>query len=133
MAQTKKRRSRKHRGTQGGSINRRPRGRPRNRDEAKNRAKSRSKPQERGHRLDKPPTWGGALLRGSLAAALFFVLMLVAFGRPPGEASGLALFLVLVYTPFGYYFDLFLYRRRQRQKQAEREQRKAEKAEKAEQ
>ena len=94
------------------------------------RAKSRSKPQQRGHRLDKPPTWSGALLRGSLAAALFFVLMLVAFGRPPGEASGLALFLVLVYTPFGYYFDLFLYRRRQRQQLAEREQRKAEKAEK---
>ena len=37
-------------------------------------------------------------------------------------ALALALFMLAFYVPFGYYFDLFFYRRRQRQKQKAREQ-----------
>ena len=71
MAQTKKRRNRKHRGTQGGTINRRPKRRPQNRAEARSRAKSRSRT-DPVHRLDQPPTWRNAWARGAFAAGVFF-------------------------------------------------------------
>ncbi len=61
------------------------------------------------------------MARGGLAAGVFFLLMLVGFGRTPAQSAGLALFMFAVYVPFGYYFDLFLYRRRQRKKQQERQ------------
>ncbi|HZA90530.1 MAG TPA: hypothetical protein VE401_09880 [Solirubrobacterales bacterium] len=119
MAQTKKRRRKKHRGTQAGSIDNRARGRPRTRQEARSRARSRSQTTQR---QDRPPTWRSALNRGLLAAGLFFLLMLLAFGRPVVQALALAVFTLVFYVPFGYYFDVFFYRRRQRQKQREREQ-----------
>jgi len=79
MAQAKKKRSRKHRGTQGGRIdaNRRS-GRPRSREEAKARARTRRKP---APRTDRPPTWGSAIVRASIAAAIFVVLLILVFGR----------------------------------------------------
>jgi hypothetical protein len=125
MAQTKKRRQRKHRGTQGGSVDRgRPRGRPQNRQEARARARSggRAKTDQRQQRQDRVPTWRSAIQRGLLAAGVFFLLILIGFGRPPLVALALALFMLAFYVPFGYYFDLFFYRRRQRQKQKAREQ-----------
>jgi hypothetical protein len=125
MAQTRKRRRRKHRGTQGGSIDRRgPRGRPQSRQEARARARSggRTKTSQRQQRQDRVPTWRSAIQRGLLAAGVFFLLILLGFGRPPLAALALALFMLAVYIPFGYYFDLFFYRRRQRQKQNAREQ-----------
>jgi hypothetical protein len=125
MAQTRKRRRRKHRGTQGGSIDRgRPRGRPQNRQEARARARSggRAKTNQPQRRQDRVPTWRSAIQRGLLAAGVFFLLMLIGFGRPPLVALALALFMLAFYVPFGYYFDLFFYRRRQRQKQKAREQ-----------
>ena len=67
------------------------------------------------------PTWRSAIQRGLLAAGVFFLLMLIGFGRPPLVALALALFMLAFYVPFGYYFDLFFYRRRQRQKQKARE------------
>ena len=125
MAPTRKRRRRKHRGTQGGSVDRgRPRGRPQNRQEARARARSggRAKSNQRQQRQDRVPTWRSAIQRGLLAAGVFFLLMLIGFGRPPLVALALALFMLAFYVPFGYYFDLFFYRRRQRQKQKAREQ-----------
>jgi hypothetical protein len=125
MAQTKKRRRRKHRGTQGGSVDRgRPRGRPQNRQEARARARSggRAKTNQGRQRQDRVPTWRSAIQRGLLAAGVFFLLMLIGFGRPPLVAFAFALFMLTFYVPFGYYFDLFFYRRRQRQKQKAREQ-----------
>jgi len=118
MAQTKKRRRRKHRGTQTGRIDNRSRGRPRNRAEARSRAQSKSKPSDR---QDRPPTWRSALNRGLLAAGVFLLLLLFAFKRPVLEAVGIAAFMLVFYVPFGYYFDQFFYRRRQRQKQQARE------------
>ena len=125
MAQTRKRRRRKHRGTQGGSIDRgRPRGRPQNRQEARARARSggRAKTNQPQRRQDRVPTWRSAIQRGLLAAGVFFLLMLIPFEKPPLVALALALFMLAFYVPFGYYFDLFFYRRRQRQKQKAREQ-----------
>jgi hypothetical protein len=127
MAQTKKRRNRKHRGTQGGSISRRPKGRPKTRAEARSRARSRPQSGQAPHRADTAPTWRGAWTRGAIAAGVFFLLMLIGFGRTPLQSASLGLFMLAIYVPLGYFFDLFMHRRRQRQKQREREQKAEEK------
>jgi hypothetical protein len=112
MAQTKKKRRRKHRGTQGGRVdpNRRP-ARPRTRAEAKARARSGTK---RAPKVDRPPTWRGSAVRGVAAAAIFTVLLLVIFKRPPGAALALGAFMLVFYIPAGYYIDSFMWRRRER-------------------
>ena len=115
MAQTKKRRRRKHRGTQTGRVDTRARGRPRSRAEARSRARSRS-PKKR---QDRRPTWGSAFNRGLLAAGVFFVLMMLVFRESVVRSLALAAFMLAFYVPFGYYFDVFFYRRRQRQRARE--------------
>ncbi len=114
MAQTKKKRRRKHRGTQGGSIDTRRRAaRPRTREEAKARARARTgrKP---APRVDRPPTWRGSAIRGAVAAAIFVVLLLAIFRRPIGMALGLGAFMLLFYIPAGYFIDTMMWRRRER-------------------
>jgi hypothetical protein len=119
MAQTRKRRRRKHRGTQAGSVDRRrSQARPRSRSEARAKAKS-----QYSQKRDQPPTWRSAINRGLVAAAIFFALIAFAFGRPVGGALLLSLFMLAFYIPMGYYIDRFFYRRRQAQKQRERESR----------
>jgi hypothetical protein len=112
MAQTKKRRRRKHRGTQGGRVdaNRRA-GRPRSRAEAKARARAKRK---NAPRVDAPPTWRSAITRGVVAAVIFTVLLVVLFGRPLGTALGLGGFMLVFYIPAGYYIDTMMWRRRER-------------------
>jgi hypothetical protein len=112
MAQTRKRRRRKHRGTQGGRVDSGRRSRPRSRAEAQARARSKKKPQRRG---DSPPSWSGASVRGGLMAAIFVALLLV-LGRPPAASILFGLFMLSFYIPMGFYFDRFMWRRRQRQK-----------------
>ena len=122
MAQTKKRRRRKHRGTQGGSIDHRARaGRPRSREEARARARK-----QRGQkRPDSPPTWNGAIGRAAFGAAIFFVLLILIFRQPIGTSLLLSVLMLLVYVPMGHAIDGFMYRRRMRAKQREYEERKA--------
>jgi hypothetical protein len=112
MAQTKKKRQRKRRGTQGGRVdpNRRAQ-RPRSRAEAKARARSGTKRAQRG---DQPPTWRSSVIRGLVAAAIFGALLLLIFKRPPGAALALAGFMLVFYIPAGYYIDLYTWRRRER-------------------
>jgi hypothetical protein len=114
MAQTRKKRRRKHRGTQGGRVdtNRRP-PRPRTRAEARARARS-GAGAKRGQRGDSPPTWRGSTVRGLVAAAIFTVLLLVIFGRSVGAALGLGGFMLVFYIPAGYYIDMMMWRRRER-------------------
>lgn len=112
MAQTRKKRRRKHRGTQGGRVdpNRRP-GRPRTREEAKARARTgrRSVP-----KVDAPPTWRGSVGRGAIAATIFTLLLLVIFKRPPAASLGLGAFMLIFYIPAGYWIDTMMWRRRER-------------------
>ncbi len=120
MAQTRKKRRRKHRGTQGGRIDagNRRKARPRTREEA--RARARSKRSGGGQsRVDRTPSWRSAAVRGLIAAAVFFVLLLVGFKRPAGEAIGLSLFMLAFYIPAGYYMDQMIWRRRERAKMRE--------------
>ena len=107
MAQTKKRRRRKHRGTQGGTLDRRQRGRPRSRDEAKARARRNSE-----LKRTLAPTWGAAFKRGLLGAVVFFVLLATIFKQPAGGALVLSGVMLGMYVPLGYYVDNFFYRRR---------------------
>jgi hypothetical protein len=122
MAQTRKRRRRKHRGTQGGRIDsggRRPR--PRSREEARARARSRGSRKGGATRFDNPPTWRGATIRGIVAAALFIVLLLALFGRPVGEALAFGAFMLAFYIPAGYFIDTLIWRRRERSRMRARQ------------
>ena len=114
MAQTRRKRTRKHRGTPAGTIDRAGRtGRPRTREEAKQISR-----QRRTERLDKPPTWSGAMQRAAIAAAVFGVLVVIAFKRDIAQGAVLAAFMFLLYIPLGYATDTLIYRFRQRRKQA---------------
>ena len=114
MAQTKKKRRRKHRGTQGGRVdaNRRP-SRPRSRAEAKARARTGTK-KKGSPRGDQPPTWRSAITRGLVAAVIFTVLLVLIFKKPAGAALGLGGFMLAFYIPAGYYMDMLMWRRRER-------------------
>jgi hypothetical protein len=125
VPQQKKRRRRKHRGTQGGGLDTRgPRGRPRTKEEARARARqkqgSKSKQGRAVDRRDIKPTWRSAFYRGLFGSAIFFLLFWLAFGRDPGPALGLSAVLLVIYVPLGYYVDTFFWRRRMRQLQAAR-------------
>src|SRR5215218_407308 len=119
MARTTRRRRRKHRGTQGGSVGRRARtGRPRNRQEARARARK-----QLGQKREGPPGWGSAIGRGLFGAAIFLLLLITLFGRPVGASVLLAAFMLLIYIPLGHLIDRFLYNRRQAARRRERERR----------
>jgi len=127
VAQTKRKRRRKHKGTQGGKIDTRPRARPRNRAEAKQRAKTRragggSSKRSAAQLGPAPPTWGSAARKGLIAAAIFFVLLAVAFGREIAPSAGIAAFMVAFYIPMAYYTDRFMYNRAKRKAEQERAQ-----------
>jgi len=111
MAQTKKKRRRKQRGTQGGRIDANTRSKPRSRAEAKARARAKRKP---AARADLPPTWRSSIIRGLVAATIFFVLLLLLFKRPLGTALALSAFMLAFYVPGGYFIDMTLWRRRER-------------------
>jgi hypothetical protein len=114
MAQTKRKRTRKHRGTPAGTIERAGRtGRPQTREDAKQIAR-----QRRQERLDTPPTWKSAVNRAAIAAAVFGVLVVLAFGRSIAQGVILAGFMFLLYIPLGYLTDTTVFRYRQRRKAA---------------
>lgn len=111
MAQTKKKRRRKQRGTQGGRIDTARRSKPRSRAEAKSQARAKRKPVAR---VDLPPTWRSSIIRGLVAAVVFFVLLLLIFKRPLGASLALGAFMLAFYIPAGYFIDMTLWRRRER-------------------
>jgi Flp pilus assembly protein TadB len=117
MAQTKRKRRTKHRGTAAGTIQARGRtGRPLPADEKKKQTRA----QAREQRLNTPPTWKSAVITGVLASAgLFLVFALIGSNGKHSIESALllALFALVLYIPGGYYMQLMAYRRRQKRKQ----------------
>jgi hypothetical protein len=114
MAQTKRKRSRKHRGTPAGTIERAGRtGRPQTREDAKKIARER-----RRERLSKPPTLRAAVNRAAIAAAVFGVLLVLLFDREIEQGAILAGFMFLLYIPLGYATDSLIYRFRRRKQGA---------------
>jgi|SRR5215217_2176691 len=114
MAQTKRKRTRKHRGTPAGTVDRAGRtGRPQTREDAKQIAR-----QRRQQRLDTPPDWRSAINRAAIAAAVFGALVTLLFGRSVAQGVILAGFMFVLYIPLGFATDLVVYRFRQRRKEA---------------
>jgi hypothetical protein len=112
MAQAKRKRTRKHRGTPAGTIERAGRtGTTSTRADAKQVAR-----QRREERLNRPPTWKSAITRASVAAAVFGVLVVVLFDRAIAQGAALAGFMFLLYIPLGFATDTMIYRFRQRRK-----------------
>jgi Flp pilus assembly protein TadB len=119
MAQTRKKRQRKRRGTQGGRIDTKPRrSRPRSREEAKAQARSKRRPTAKE---DLPPTWRSSFLRGALMAVIFAVLLAI-FGNSIGAAALLGGFMLAIYVPGTYYIESMLWRRRERARIRAREE-----------
>ncbi len=116
MAQTKRKRRTKHRGTAAGTIQTRGRtGRPPSADEKK----TTSRLEARERRLNTPPTWRASITRASIASVLmFFFLALVGPKSHRIESAAIfALFALLIYIPGGYWIEMFMYRRRMQKKQ----------------
>jgi len=113
MAQTKRKRRTKHRGNAAGIVETRGRtGRKLTPADAKKATAA----DRRQNRFDQPPSWQSATKRAGLAVVFFALLVIVLFKQPVTTAIPLSAFMLLLYIPMGYYTDLWLYRRRQRQK-----------------
>ena len=119
MAQTKKKRRRKHRGTQAGTVHRSP-GTTGSRSSRSSGSSGSSvkttAAQRRAERLDRPPSWRSAFNRSLAAAAIFGLLVILVFKQPVVDGVSLAAVMVLVYLPMSFYTDKFIYSRRQRSK-----------------
>jgi Flp pilus assembly protein TadB len=116
MAQTRRKRRTKHRGTAAGTIEARGRtGRPLSPEERKKQTRM----DARERRLNTPPTWKGAATRGGLAAVLLFVLFaFLGRGKSPILSAAIfALIALALYIPGGYYMETWMYRRRQKRGQ----------------
>jgi len=118
MAQTKRKRRTKHRGNAAGMIEARGRtGRKPKPDERKPAAgKGGAGPKSRADRFDRPPSWRSAFQRAGIATVLFFAFIALVFKEPVRTAVTVSAFMLVLYTPLGYYTDLMIYRRRQRKK-----------------
>jgi Flp pilus assembly protein TadB len=117
MAQTKRKRRTKHRGTAAGVVTNRGRtGRPPTAEERK----KQSRMTARERRLNTPPTWKASVTRASFAAVIMFLFLFLtgrgSAGHRLAPALVFAVFALLLYVPAGYYLELFMYRRRQRRK-----------------
>jgi hypothetical protein len=114
MAQTKRKRRTKHRGTAAGTVTTRGRtGRPPTPDERKKQTRE----QARQARLNKPPTWRGAVNRALLAAGFMFIFLLLTSKGNVFAALIFGVFAFALYVPSGYYLEQYLFRRRQRKKE----------------
>lgn len=115
MAQTRKRRRRKHRGTQAGNIET-----PSHRSTKTARASSSGTKTPRARRQLKPPTLKGAAIKAAAAAAVFAVLSATLFSHKGGVGSIAitVLFVFAIYLPVAYWTDKATYRRRQAKAQA---------------
>jgi hypothetical protein len=121
MAQPKNKRRRKRRGTQGGRIDTSGRSRrPQSRAEARQRARTSGK-SSASKKRDLPPTWKGSAIRGVGAAVIFVLILLVLFKRPLPASLIFGAFMLVFYIPTGYYIDMTMWRKRERQRIRDRE------------
>jgi hypothetical protein len=118
MAQTKRKRSSKHRGNAAGQIEARGRtGRkPTSVEKGGKETPAERKKATTAARRDVPPTWRSAFTRAVIAAIAVAGISVVAFKYPVSQMVELMPVVLAAYIPLGYYTDVFLYRRRQRQK-----------------
>ncbi|MGC9221276.1 MAG: hypothetical protein ACP5H2_07990 [Solirubrobacteraceae bacterium] len=114
MAQTKRKRQTKHRGNAAGMIEARGRtGRP----GSTPRSGQDDRASRRQERLNRQPTWKGSALRAGVAGIFIFFFILL-FNKPKhGSPLASAVLFAVVASGFyvfaGYYFEMYLWRRRQ--------------------
>jgi hypothetical protein len=121
MAQTRRKRRTKHRGTAAGTIEARGRtGRPPSPEERKKQARQAA----REARLAKPPTWGSSAKRAVLAGVFLALFLYLTYAGKHATTSsrvvaalGFAVVAVAIYIPAGYYLERWLWRRRQARKE----------------
>jgi Flp pilus assembly protein TadB len=115
MAQTKRKRRSKHRGTAAGTIEARGRtSRPPSADQRKKLDRTSA----REARLNQKPTWNSSLKRAALASAFMFAFLLL-IGKGANRvvsAVVLAAVALVIYVPAGYYLELWMWNRRQKRK-----------------
>jgi hypothetical protein len=114
MAQTKRKRRSKHRGTAAGTVEARGR-------TGRKPTEAESRKNTRQSRLDKPPTWNSAFLKSALMASVLFVLTRIGlFGEETsiGQSIIISAFALVLYTPAAYLTDRWVYQRNQRRKAA---------------
>src|SRR3954454_246161 len=123
MAQTRRKRKRRHRGTQAGTIERAGRTRKPPAVSAK-RTKGSTKvdgrnvaQQRRAERANREPTWRGAFNRAAFAA-IILVIFISVVQKNVAQGFVMGVFALAIYVPLSYFTDTALYRRRQRRKQA---------------
>jgi Flp pilus assembly protein TadB len=114
MAQTKKKRSTKHRGNAAGVVETRGRTGRKPTDAEKKPAAASGKRQDR---FDRPPTWRGAANRSLIAVVIFVAILVLFFKQTVPASLSLGAVMLLFYIPLSYVTDNALYKRRQRQKQ----------------
>ena len=119
MAQTKKKRSTKHRGNAAGGVESRGRtGRKLTADERGKNAKARGGTPQKTDRFDRPPTWTGAAQRSLIAVMIFVAVLVLLFKQDAKQAIALSSVLLVVYIPMSYYTDAYLYKRRKAKQNA---------------
>jgi Flp pilus assembly protein TadB len=116
MAQTKKKRRRRHRGTQAGTIETPGRTSRPVASHRKPASRQETARQRRENRFDKEPTWRGSVNRAAFAAVIL-VIFIAVVQKNIAAAVVLGVIAMVVYVPMSYYTDRMLWRRRQRQKQ----------------
>lgn len=63
----------------------------------------------------------GSAYRGAFAAVVFVVILLVLFKRPLAISLIFGAFMLVFYIPTGYYIDMTMWRKRERQRIRDRE------------
>jgi hypothetical protein len=122
VAQTKRKRKSKHRGTAAGTVS--ARGRT-SRPLSEKARKDQRKEVAREARLGKPPSWQRSMKTAAFAGVVMFLFLYLIVEKKTGKnapsnpllsALGLAVVAMLFYVPAGYYMERFLWRRRMERK-----------------
>jgi Flp pilus assembly protein TadB len=118
MAQTKRKRRTKHRGTAAGTVERRGRT---SRPPSEKDRKQQTRAEAREERLNRPPTWKSSLMRAGFASLLlFFLLLFTAKGNNRFAVAIIFTAIALaIYVPAGYYIEKLMWKRRQRKRMAQ--------------
>ena len=108
MAQTRKKRSTKHRGNAAGVVENRGRTGRKLTDQERSAGSAKT---ARGPRPPKLPTWRGAFNKALIMAAIFVGIIVLFVKQNVSQSIAVGVFLVFMYTPLSYYTDRFIYRR----------------------
>ena len=109
MAQTKRKRQTKHRGTAAGTVTSRGRtSKPPDPDVVKKQKREDAKVA----RLTKRPTWKSASIRSALAALFIMVFLLLTTHGNVLASVAFAAIAAVIYIPTGYYIETYMWRRR---------------------